>query len=445
MKKDCISYFRRGLITLIIIITGLCVNAQAKINKTSLQDFMDLRLGLFIHWGPVSLRGTEIGWSRGKQVATADYDSLYKEFDPVLFDANAIAKTAKDAGMKYLTITARHHDGFCLWPTKFNSYNIAYTPYKKDIVGALNAACKKQGIKFCIYYSVLDWWHPDYPNHSPDRTGIEDPNADMGKYVVYMKHQLKELITNYDPYILWFDGQWEKPWTNEMGIDLYKYLKALKPDIIINNRLGKEFASTKNAKIDAGKMVGDFDTPEQAVGHLNMETPWESCFTICNQWAWKPNDKMKSLAECLTILTKTAGGNGNLLLNVGPMPDGRIEARQIARLKEIGDWVTINREAIYGTLGGPYQPNAKLSTTRKANKVYLHLFASAATVIELPNIPGKKIVKAHTINGAKVMVESGADTFKLTPVAGSFPSIVVLEFDGDVENVAVINQGDAIK
>ena len=185
-----------------------------------MKDFMSRRFGLFIHWGPVSLRGTEIGWSRDKQVSKAEYDSLYKEFNPVLFNADAWVKTAKDAGMKYLTITARHHDGFCLWPTKFTEYNIMNSPYKKDIVGALNEACKKQGIKFCIYYSVLDWYHPDYPIHSA-YDSKPDPKSDMNRYIAFMKNQLKELITKYDPYMLWFDGQWESPWTDEMGKDLY--------------------------------------------------------------------------------------------------------------------------------------------------------------------------------------------------------------------------------
>ncbi|QIL42246.1 alpha-L-fucosidase [Pedobacter sp. HDW13] len=427
-----------------LLLFGLLSNlayAQTKTNPAVMKDFMDKRFGMFIHWGPVSLRGTEIGWSRDKQVEKTDYDNLYKEFDPTLFNADDIVKTAKDAGMKYLTITARHHDGFCLWPSKFTEYDIAHTPYKKDIVGALNEACKKQGIKFCIYYSVLDWYHPDYPIHSSASQTI-DPKADMTKYVSYMKNQLKELITNYDPYMLWFDGQWEKPWTDEMGKDLYSYLKKLKPDVIINNRLGKEFAAMENKKIDHSKMVGDYDTPEQTVGHLNMDTPWESCFTICNQWAWKPNDKMKSLKDCLTILSKTAGGNGNLLLNVGPMPDGRIEARQITRLKEIGQWLKTNSEAVYGTFGGPYQPTDAYATTRKGNKLFVHVLKTDADAISLKNIPARKAVKANILGGEKVSVEQGATDFKISlpkNQAGALQYVIAIEMDGDIEKTAVIN------
>lgn len=434
--------YKKLLVCLLLVLASQSKAQQttAKTSDAVLNDFMNKRFGMFIHWGPVSLRGTEIGWSRDKQVSKEDYDSLYKEFDPVLFNADAWVKAAKDAGMKYLTITARHHDGFCLWPTKFTSYNIMNSLYKKDIVGALNEACKKQGIKFCIYYSVLDWHHPDYPIHSPYNTTI-DPASDMNRYITFMKNQLKELITKYDPYMLWFDGQWESPWTNEMGKEIYTYLKKLKPSVITNNRLGKEFAAMENKNIDASKMVGDYDTPEQVVGKLNMDMPWESCFTICEQWSWKPNDKMKSLKECLSILSKTAGGNGNLLLNVGPIPDGRMEARQITRLKEIGDWLKVNAAAVYGTKGGPYEPNSNYATTRKGNKIFLHVLNTDTAVIGLKNIPGRKIVKAYTMNGEAVTVENKNETFDVLLPANRLSKlqyIIVLETDGEMESVPVI-------
>ena len=432
--------YKKLIYTFLFVLFCSATNAQLKTSDAVMKDFMSRRFGLFIHWGPVSLRGTEIGWSRDKQVSKAEYDSLYKEFNPVLFNADAWVKTAKDAGMKYLTITARHHDGFCLWPTKFTEYNIMTTPYKKDIVGALNEACKKQGIKFCIYYSLLDWYHPDYPIHSA-YDSKPDPKSDMNRYIAFMKNQLKELITKYDPYMLWFDGQWESPWTDEMGKDLYAYLKKLKPNVITNNRLGKEMAAVQNKLIDVSKMIGDYDTPEQAVGRMNMETPWESCFTICNQWAWKPNDQMKSLKECLTILSKAAGGNGNLLLNVGPMPDGRIEQRQITRLKEIGDWLKLNSEAIYNTLGGPYEPTNNYATTRKGNKIYLHVLKTDTSAITLKAIPGRKVLKAGTMDGESVPVEKGDDTFKVMlpqSRSGKTEYVIVLELDGSAESIPVI-------
>ncbi len=306
--------------------------------------------------------------------------------------------TAKNAGMKYLTITSKHHDGFCLWPSKYTDYDIMATPFKRDIVGELAAACKKHGIKFCIYFTILDWHDKNYPIHN-DGKGVQ-PDGNMDALRITIKNQLKEIITKYDPYMLWFDGQWEEPWTDEMGVDLYKYLKTLKKDLIINNRLGKEMAGTDNKQIDFTKMVGDYDTPEQKIGNLNMAFPWETCMTIANQWAWKPNDKVKSLKDCLHTLIKTASGNGNLLLNVGPMPDGRIEQRQIDLLKQMGDWLKIYGKSIYETNGGPYTPNIVYSATRKDKTIYVHVFDGTKTELILPAIEGIKILNASWLNGS---------------------------------------------
>ncbi|MEO5942334.1 MAG: alpha-L-fucosidase [Ferruginibacter sp.] len=415
------------------------VPESIKTSKKVMNDFMDKRFGMFIHWGPVTLRGKDISWSRGGEIPTADYDSLYKEFDPVLFNADDWVKTARDAGMKYLTITAKHHDGFCLWPSKYSRHTIAYTPYKKDIIGALAKSCKKFGIKFCIYYSVLDWFNPDYPLHSPNDKA-EDPKANMPRYITYMKNQLKELITNYDPYMMWFDGAWESPWTNEMAVDMYAYLKSLKKDLIINNRLGKEIAGVENKDIDVSKMIGDYDTPEQTVGRMNMNTPWESCITICTNWSWVPNDKIKSLQQCIRTLASTAGGNGNLLLNVSPMMDGRMEARQVNRLKEMGEWLKENGRAIYDTKGGPYKPNDLFSTTRKNNKIYVSV-KTDTTLLSLKPLPQKKIIKAYFLNGKEVsfLQDSSRILIKFpTGLPDKNCTEIVLELDSDAEDIPVI-------
>jgi alpha-L-fucosidase len=344
------------------------------------------------------------------------------------------------AGMKYLTITAKHHDGFCLWPSKYSRHTIAYTPYKKDIIGALAKSCKKFGVKFCIYYSVLDWFNPDYPLHSPNDKA-EDPKANMPRYITYMKNQLKELITNYDPYMMWFDGAWESPWTNEMAVDMYDYLKSLKKGLIINNRLGKEIAGVQNKDIDVSKMIGDYDTPEQTVGRMNMNTPWESCITICTNWSWVPNDKIKTLQQCIQTLASTAGGNGNLLLNVSPMMDGRMEARQVNRLKEMGDWLKQNGEAIYNTKGGPYHPSKEMAATRKGNKIYLQIFKTDTSAIVLKPLSGKKILKAYLLNGSPVIFTQDENRI-LIQLPAEMPdkncSVIVLELNGEAENIPLI-------
>jgi len=360
---------------------------------TAMEDFMSKRFGMFIHFGPVTLRGTEIGWSRGREVPLEEYDTLYKEFNPVLFNADTWVKAAKDAGMKYLVITAKHHDGFCLWPTAVSHYHVGNSPFKRDIVGDLAQACRRQGITFCVYFTVLDWHDPDYPVKSPHDTSL-NVKGDMGRFVMTMKKELKEIVTRYHPFMLWFDGYWDKCWTIEDGKEIYHYLKTLDPRLIINNRLGKGGALSDT------QSVGDFLTPEQTIGKLNMKEPWESCITICNQWAWKPNDQMKTLKQCIQTLERTAGGNGNLLLNVGPMMDGRMEARQITRLKEMGDWLKKYGESIYDTKGGPYTPNDLFVTTRKGKKIYVHLLEKKTGVLDLPATPGVTIQKAYFMGGS---------------------------------------------
>lgn len=403
------------------------LGSDIKTSKVIMNDFMDKRFGMFIHFGPVSLRGTEIGWSRGKEVPTIEYDNLYKEFNPALFNADQWVKIAKDAGMKYLTITAKHHDGFCLWPTAFSDYNIMNSPFKRDIVEELSVACKKQGIAFCIYFTVADWHDPNYTN-----------GKNMDEFVLTMKNQLKELITKYKPYMLWFDGNWEEQWKLKHGKELYEFIKSIDKDVIVNNRLGKGSHMSFSEE-----SVGDYITPEQKIGELNMNDPWESCITICNQWAWKPNDAMKPLKECVQTLVKTAAGNGNLLLNVGPMMDGRIEKRQIDRLKEMGTWLNKYGTTIYGTKGGPYKPNSTYATTRKGNLIYLHVFERNSDKLILPVLAEAKIKKAYFLNGENVSFAQNKDFGVLINLPKVLPddlsSVIVLELDKNAEGLNTIN------
>jgi alpha-L-fucosidase len=412
------------------------LSSDIKTSKAVMDGFMDKRFGMFIHFGPVSLRGTEISWSRNKEVPAEEYDNLYKEFNPVLFNANAWVKAAKDAGMKYLTITSKHHDGFCLWPTSFSTYNINNSPYKRDIVGELAKACNKQGIAFCIYFTVLDWHDPDYPIHNPyDST--KNVQGDMKAFVRRMKNELKEIVVRYRPYMLWFDGNWEKPWTKEYAIDVYQFIKSLDKDVIINNRLGKGDQDSLSTE-----SVGDYLTPEQRIGTMNMKDPWESCITICSQWAWKPNDSMKSLKECIQTLIKTSAGNGNLLFNVGPMMDGRMEARQVERLKEMGDWLSKYGNSIYGTKGGPYLPNEIYAATRKDNRIYLHVFERKAASLELPSLPGIRITRAYFMNGKLVPFTQDKEEHIRIDLPSVLPdelsSVIVMELDKNAERIPVI-------
>lgn len=417
-------------------------NPNLTTNKEALLAFQELRFGMFIHWGPVSLRGTEIGWSRGVQVPITDYDNLYREFDPVLFNAKEWVKAAKDAGMKYIVLTTKHHDGFTLWDSDYTDYDMISTPYNRDIVKELAEECKKQGIVFGAYYSIADWHHPDYATrYGGDKRPLEE--SDMAIYIQYMKNQLKELVNNFDPAFIWFDGAWEDAYTHEMGMEIYAYLRALKPDILINDRVdkGHEGLEVRNIQ-NRDKYAGDYATPEQRVGEFNMDDVWETCMTIAKQWSWKPNDQMKSKKECIQTLLRTAGGDGNLLFNVGPMPDGRIEQRQIDRLKEMGDWLKINGTAVYGTRGGPYLPTDYMVSTRKDNKIYLHLFERPEAPLTLPFPKGIKIEKAYFLkNGAPLQIARDKSSITIN-LAETMPddeaSVLVLDLNRSALDIDVI-------
>jgi alpha-L-fucosidase len=389
-----------------------------------------MRFGMFIHWGPVSLTGHEIGWSRGADTSIEDYDNLYHRFNPTTFDAEVWVSVAKAAGMKYVVLTTKHHDGFCLWDTRQTDYNIVRSPFHRDVVKELSAACKRQGLAFGAYYSVCDWRHPAFPLGSPAGK-TRKSNPDIKAYDAYLRAQVSELLTNYGPLVyLWFDMP--QVYEAELGLPLVKMVRRLQPDILINDRAFRASSS--------GQVVGDFDTPEQRVGSYQDKRPWETCMTICRQWAWKPDDEMKSLEQCLHTLISCAGGDGNLLFNVGPMPDGRIEPRQVARLKEMGAWLSRNGETIYGTRGGPWQPTDSVASTRKSSTIFLHLLRPNDGRVELPDI-SRKINAASLQGDGKVTFaqERGKlqltfDKSKMDPV----DTIIRLELDGSAMDVPAL-------
>jgi len=379
----------------------------------------EARFGMFIHWGPVSLKGTEIGWSRGGErrgvggtgeIPLDVYDNLYKTFNPTKYDAKQWVAIAKAAGMKYMVFTSRHHDGFSEWDTKQSDYNIMNSPYGKDIVKQLADACHKAGMKIGFYYSQPDWHNADYLT------------ATHSKYLEYMKGQLRELCTNYGRVdIIWFDGLQGNAETWD-SVNTVAMIRKLQPGIIINNRAG---------------LPEDFDTPEQSIGGFQYDRPWETCMTIGTQWAWKPNDNMKSLQECLHTLIRCAGGDGNFLFNVGPMPTGEIEPRQVERLKEMGAWLKKYGESIQGTRGGPYKPNSALACTRKGSVIYVHLLKPVSE-LTLPAIP-RKVKRATLLTDGKVsfMQTDGGITLKVSPKTPSeIDTIVKLTLDGSAMDIA---------
>ncbi len=368
------KYILKSILVFVFVICSLCFGAEGdewylNAKEEPLKEWQEDRFGMFIHWGPVSLVGTEIGWSRGGKrpgmkyinegpIPQIVYDNLYKSFYPGMYDADRWAKIAKKSGMKYMVLTTKHHDGFCMFDSNYTDYDIMSSPFKRDIVAEYIEACRNNGLKVGLYYSPPDWHHPDYMTD------------DMDKYIDYMHNQVVELCSNYGKIdIMWFDGLGINAETARAK-ELFKKIRELQPKILINNRIG---------------LPGDFDTPEQQIGGFNLERPWESCITIANQWAWKVNDPPKSLKKCVRTLVQTAAGDGNLLLNVGPLPTGQIDPMHADRLLEMGEWLDKYGETIYGTRGGPYTPTKKFASTRKDKKIYIHVFQwPESGFIELP-------------------------------------------------------------
>jgi alpha-L-fucosidase len=347
------------------------------------------RFGMFIHWG---LYAVPAGEWKGKRISgigewimekgdipVAEYEQLTKQFNPVKFNADEWVQIAKNAGMKYIVITSKHHDGFCLWDSKVTDYDIIdATPFNRDILGELSKACKKQGIKLCFYHSIMDWHHPDaqspfYPNYNDTKRS----NPNFGRYVEnYLKPQLKELVNNYGPLgVLWFDGEWVKDWTEPQGKDMYNYILSLQPDILINNRVGKGRKGMQGMS-KSGEYAGDFGTPEQQIPPTGLPgVDWETCMTMNDTWGYKHYDhNWKSTEDLLHKLIDIASKGGNFLLNVGPTAEGLIPAPSIERLVAIGEWMKVNSESIYGTTASPLGEVPWGRCTAKPGKIYLHVF-----------------------------------------------------------------------
>jgi alpha-L-fucosidase len=297
-----------------------------------------------------------------------------------------------------------------MFDSKQTDYKITNSPFKRDVVKELADACHKAGLKLGFYYSPVDWYHPDYrtENHS--------------RYIKFLHGQIRELCTNYGRLdIMWFDGLGgsAKDWDSE---NLFRMIRKLQPHIVINNRAG---------------LAADHDTPEQRIGKFQHDRAWETCMTICRQWAWKPNDQMKSLKQCIQTLVSAVGGDGNLLFNVGPMPDGRIEPRQVQRLREMGVWLSKYGRSIYGTRGGPFKTGSWGASTHKGNNIYIHVFNWDDNGLSLPPIP-KKIIASSVLTGGTATVKQTKEAIEISvPKAyqQELDTIIALKLDGPANEI----------
>ncbi len=353
--------------------------------------FREARFGLFVHWGVYAVPAGEWNGNKGygewfleeTKMPVSQYAKYADQFNPTKFDAKEWVRLAKDAGMKYIVITSKHHDGFAIYRSQMSDWGIKRTPFGRDPLKELAAACKDAGLKLCFYHSIMDWHHADYTPrraHNDIAPQVNPGKPDFEKYVAYMKGQLKELLTEYGPIgIVWFDGEWESTWTHERGVDLYNYIRTLQPQTIVNNRVGKGRSGMQG--MDKGKGVGDYGTPEQEIPPTGFGpgVDWESCMTMNNHWGYnKADQNWKSTQTLVRNLIDCASKGGNYLLNVGPTDEGLIPAPSVQRLQEIAAWMKVNNAAIYGTTASPFKKlNWGRATTKRQGDdttLYLHVF-----------------------------------------------------------------------
>ena len=417
-----------------------------------MQWWSNARFGMFIHWGLYAVPAGE--WKERKNLAEwfmeetgmprAEYERFAQQFNPTQYDPDQWVKVAKDAGMKYIVITSKHHEGFAMWDTKGTDYNIAKrTPYAKGVLKPLADAAHRAGLHFGTYYSIMDWHDPSQHGAKPGHynpTAV-DP-ARKRAYIDAMKVELKELVQDVGTEVLWFDGEWLDWWDMQDGQEIYDYLKSLNPQLIINNRVANSRKGAMSG-MDTGASVGDFGTPEQEIPAKGFAPGvyWESCMTLNDHWGYnKYDDHWKSPQTVIRNLTDIASKGGNYLLNVGPTAKGVFPAGAVADLEQVGAWMKVNGEAIYATSASPFaDPLPWGRATQKTGRVYLEVFdwpADGKLSVPLRNAVSKAYLLAAPSAALTTRANQDGVTINLpTTAPDANASVIVLEIAGPAQPI----------
>jgi len=390
-------------------------------NLAARRWFQEARFGLFVHWGVYSVLGDGEWVMNNRKIRVAEYEKVPAFFNPVEFDPAAWVSLAKAAGMKYITITSKHHDGFAMFDSKVSDWDIVdRTPYKKDVLKMLADECHRQGVKLFFYHSQLDWHHPDY--YPRGRTGHDTGRPESGewyRYLDYMDAQLQELLTGYGEIGgIWFDGWWDKPEADWRLAKTYSLIHRLQPAALVGSNHhrrpnpGEDFQMFE--KDLPGRNTAGFNEQSE-IGDLPLET----CETMNNAWGFNLTDRAyKSTKDLVRYLVRAAGNDANFLLNVGPMPNGKIQPEFESRLREMGEWLSRYGESIYGTRGGPVTPRPWGVTTHKGSTVYLHVLDWPDETLSLPKLPGKVTSGRFVKDGSRAaFVEDTAGVRVTIPAA----------------------------
>ena len=374
-------------------------------NLKSRQDFQDRKFGMFIHWGIYSLLGDGEWVMNVQKIPYDKYKRIANAFYPHDFNAKEWVKIAKAAGMKYITITSRHHDGFSMFDTKATDYDlIDATPYKKDPLKELAVACKEEGLKLNFYYSLLDWGRKDYGFGKRIVNGKPE-DTDWDSYINFMKAQLTELLTNYGDVVagIWFDGDWERKDANWHYDEIYGLIHRLRPDVMIGNNHHTDLKPGEDFQLFEKDLPGN-NSHGWGTGGVSNEVPLETCETINSSWGFNINDKgYKTVKTIIQYIIKSAGHNTNFLLNVGPQADGKIQQEFADTLKKVGEWLQLNGESIYGTRGNVIATQDWGTVTAKEKKLFIHILkAPSQDFILLPR-ETQKVASAQSFSSKRVL------------------------------------------
>ncbi|NVO21323.1 MAG: alpha-L-fucosidase [Bacteroidetes bacterium] len=437
----------------VISLFAQSTSAKSAIENDRMEWWRDARFGMFLHWGLYSIPAGEwkgqkdhAEWIRNTaQIPVEEYDKFVQQFNPSKFNADDWVKAAKDAGMKYIILTSKHHDGFCLFDSKYTGFDVMSTPFHRDILKELSDACHKNGIKIGWYYSIMDWHNPDYLPRRDWETNRPSDSTSYARFFEYLENQVDEIITKYAPVsVIWFDGEWENTWSHEYALKLYQHIKEIDTNILINNRIDVYRDGMAGISTNP-EALGDFGTPEQEIPETGLPgKDWESCMTMNDHWGYNKNDNnWKSSRALVYNLVDIASKGGNFLLNVGPTSEGLLPQASLDRLKVIGSWMKVNGESIYGTQASPLNDITWGKCTQKSiengTRLYLHIFEwpkNDRIVLQgLLNEPlGSYLLSDFKKNALTITRRNGNIEISLQGLApDSICSVVVLDIKGKPE------------
>ena len=432
MRSSCVISF------LLLLACCAPISAQnyqpTEENLKSRQAFRDAKFGIFLHWGLYAMLATGEWTMTNRDLNYKEYAKLAGGFYPSKFDAAAWVSAIKASGAKYICFTSRHHEGFSMFKSRYTDYNVVdATPFHRDILKELADECHKQGIRLHLYYSHIDWWREDAPwGRSGRGTGRPNPAGNWSSYYAFMNNQLTELLTNYGEIgAIWFDGWWDQDQNPDFDWQLpgqYELIHRLQPGCLVGNNHHRTPFEGEDIQIFERDLPGE--NSAGLSGQDISRLPLETCETMNGMWGYKITDQnYKSPKTLIHYLVKAAGKDANLLMNIGPQPDGQLPAIALERLQEVGKWMEVYGETIYGTRGGCVAPHPWGVTTQKENRLFVHILDLADKTLFLP-LEGKKVVKAIDFvqrTPLKYRVCDGGILLSLNEVPTDIDRVVELE------------------